>query len=109
MIYHMKKTGRLEDDRGRIWARFRNARDSYGAVIAESEIVDMPEYALAVFKAHEKHVLNQQLSLVDELETKIESFDLWIVWEGEPERVKVWDIQIPEGGISFRLSKHEAP
>ena len=72
-------------------------------MVAVHEIVDMPENAKSVFKQFEQLVSSQSFSLLDELDEKLRSFDLWIVWDDEMFPIKVWDVQVSESGISFRL------
>ncbi len=99
----MSSSGELQDAEGRVWARFYDVRESYGAIVAECELAGIPPDALAVFNKHERRVLNLELSFIDKLEEQIAGFDLYIVWQGESQRVKVYDVQMPQGGISFRL------
>jgi hypothetical protein len=80
------------------------AKESYGAIVARVEILDMPPEARHIFEEHEKRAAHQELRFIHEVEKRILAFDLWIVWDGESEPTKVWDVQIFEGDIAFRLS-----
>jgi hypothetical protein len=99
----MKTSGRLQDIDGNVWARFKDAHESYGVILAQSEIVDMPEDARATFKKHEEMALKQLLLHTDKIEEQIARFNLRVVWESEDEAIRVSDIQVGESTLSFRL------
>ena len=100
----MKRRGRLQDRTGKIWARFTDARDAYGAFVARCELLNMPPGARTVFEEHEQRVSRQELSFVDDLKETIRGFGLQVVWDGEDQIIGVADVQLFETEISFRLS-----
>ena len=102
----MKRSGILQDQHGLVWCKFRNANEQYGAIVADYEIVHMPADARAIFNQFEDLVSAQAFSLLDELEPKLKSFDLWIIWDGEERVTKVWDVQVTKSGLSFRLTSN---
>ena len=105
----MKASGLLRDSQGNVWARFRNAEEQYGALVADCEIVEMPQDAQAVFRRFEELVSSQSFSLLEDFEEQLTSFDLWIIWEGEQSPTKVWDVQVAKSGITFRLDPVARP
>lgn len=100
----MKSRGTLQTSAGIIWLRFSDARESYGAVVASCECIDMPPRARAVFHEHEQRVLNQELSLLHHLQEEIHTYGLQVAWDGEPERTEAFNVQLCEGEVSFRTS-----
>ena len=100
----MKTGGTLQDGTGKLWMRFTDARDSYGAFVARCEILDMPPEARAVFEEHEQRVSKQELSFLDDIKKVIRGFGLQVVWDGEHQWVEALDVQLFEGEVSFRLN-----
>ena len=97
--------GTLQDVTGRVWLRFTEAHESYGAVVARCELLDMPPEAKAVFDEHEQRVLHQELSFLHHLKEKIRGFGLQLVWDGEHQRSAPLDVQLLDGEVSFRLDQ----
>ena len=98
----MNAKGTLQDKSGQTWIRFENVRASYGAFVAPFEFVDVPPEARVVFEEHERHILRQELSFLDEFRRRISGFGLEVVWEGDPKRTLALDVQTCEGEVSFR-------
>jgi hypothetical protein len=105
----MKTAGRLQDADGNVWARFEDAHEFYGAILAQCHIVDMPEDARAAFKKHEEMASKQLLRHIDQIEQRIAALNLQVVWESENEPICVCDVQVGESTLSFRLKKDTLP
>ena len=99
----MKKSGQLRDPAGRVWARFKNAHESYGSIVGECEILEMPKGAQDTFKQHEEMAIQQLLGHIDKVEEKIAAFGLLLVWDGETEALQIRDVQIGDSIVAFRM------
>ena len=104
----MKVSGTIQDFHGMILARFFNATESYGAVVADCEILAMPESARVLFRELERRVESQLLKTIHEIEMQIEKLNLNVVWDDEDQKCRVWSVQFLRGGVSFRLAPFPA-
>ena len=100
----MKTSGILCDQDGKNWLKFHNAQVRYGAFVANYNLVDFPKQEREIFREHEDRVSRQEFSLIEEVERKIDEFKLSVIWEGEKEPVRVYDVQLISGRLSFRTT-----
>jgi hypothetical protein len=102
MNKNIRSSGVLVDYAGTVWARFTNAQEKYGAIVADCELIDMPDVARAIFAEQERRVSRQEFSMLEDVERKLRTFTLWVIWEHTQEKERVSDVQITDGGVSFK-------
>ena len=100
----VKSSGTLRDKAGRQWLKFTNARHRYGAIVADAQLLGMPEAAQRFFQKHEEFVSKQAFSLTDEIEKQISEFDLAVVWDEDEHSIPIFDVQLMGNSISFKTS-----
>ena len=89
---------------GEKWLSFRNATIKGKTVCADYEILAMPPEALAIFRNFEELVNIQAFSCLNELYEPIDQFGLKVLWEETVTPVRIYNVQVTSGGVSFRLT-----
>ncbi len=66
----------------------------------------LPDHIREVFLQYEEIINNQMFSFLDEIENRINDFNLAIYQEDNPKPLKISDLQMMSNGkISFQISK----
>jgi hypothetical protein len=99
----MKNSGVMRDRDGRTWLAFRQGEMHYGALVADFDVLEMPERAHELFQRYEEIVSKQEFSFLADIEKAIEAFGLYVIWSEDDQPVNVCDVQVAGGKVSFRI------